>query len=68
MFFRYAFFTNIDDDDNDGVPDIDDVDSNDPYSDSDGDGVSDVDESNAGQNPLDEDTMVMEFWIEMKNV
>ena len=56
VFFDIPFFTNIDDDDNDGVINIYDVDSNDPYSDSDGDGVSDVDESNAGQNPLDEDT------------
>jgi len=56
VFLDIPFFTNIDDDDNDGVINIYDVDSNDPYSDSDGDGVSDVDESNAGQNPLDEDT------------
>jgi hypothetical protein len=43
----------VDDDDNDGVINLYDVDSTDPYSDSDGDGVSDADESNAGQNPLD---------------
>ena len=46
----------MDDDDNDGVINLYDVDSTDPYSDSDGDGVSDADESNAGQNPLDPDT------------
>jgi hypothetical protein len=56
VFLDIPFFTNIDDDDNDGVINIYDVDSNDPYSDSDGDGVSDADESNAGQNPLDKDT------------
>ena len=56
VFLDIPFFTNVDDDDNDGVINIYDVDSTDPYSDSDGDGVSDADESNAGQNPLDEDT------------
>jgi len=56
VFLDIPFFTNVDDDDNDGVINIYDVDSSDPYSDSDGDGVSDTDESNAGQNPLDEDT------------
>ncbi|MEJ6765389.1 MAG: DUF4270 family protein [Flavobacteriaceae bacterium] len=56
VFLDIPFFTNIDDDDNDGVINIYDVDSTDPYSDSDGDGVSDADESNLGQNPLDEDT------------
>ena len=56
VFLDIPFFTNVDDDDNDGVINIYDVDSNDPYSDSDGDGVSDADESNAGQNPLDKDT------------
>ena len=56
VFLDIPFYTNIDDDDNDGVINIYDVDSTDPYSDSDGDGVSDADESNLGQNPLDEDT------------
>jgi len=56
VFLDIPFFTNVDDDDNDGVINIYDVDSTDPYSDSDGDGVSDADESNLGQNPLDEDT------------
>ena len=56
VFLDIPFFTNIDDGDNDGVINIYDVDSTDPYSDSDGDGVSDADESNLGQNPLDEDT------------
>ena len=56
VFLDIPFFTNVDDDDNDGVINIYDVDSTDPYSDSDGDGVSDADESNAGQNPLDKDT------------
>lgn len=56
VFLDIPFFTNIDDDDNDGVINIYDIDSTDPYSDSDGDGVSDADESNSGQNPLDEDT------------
>jgi hypothetical protein len=56
VFLDIPFYTNIDDDDNDGVINIYDVDSTDPYSDSDGDGVSDADESNLGQNPLDQDT------------
>lgn len=56
VFLDIPFYTNVDDDDNDGVINLYDVDSTDPYSDSDGDGVSDVDESNAGQNPLNEDT------------
>ena len=56
VFLDIPFFTNVDDDDNDGVINFYDVDSSDPYSDSDGDGVSDADESNAGQNPLDPDT------------
>ena len=56
VFLDIPFFTNVDDDDNDGVINLYDVDSADPNSDSDGDGVSDSDESNAGQNPLDPDT------------
>lgn len=56
VFLDIPFFTNVDDDDNDGVINLYDVDSTDPYSDSDGDGVSDADESNAGQNPLNPDT------------
>ena len=56
VFLDIPFYTNIDDDDNDGVINIYDVDSTDPYTDSDGDGVSDADESNLGQNPLDQDT------------
>ena len=46
VFLDIPFFTNVDDDDNDGVINMYDVDSTDPYSDSDGDGVSDADESN----------------------
>ena len=46
VFLDIPFFTNVDDDDNDGVINLYDVDSTDPYSDSDGDGVSDADESN----------------------
>jgi hypothetical protein len=56
VFLDIPFFTNVDDDDNDGVINLYDVDSEDPYSDSDGDGVSDADESNAGQDPLNPDT------------
>ena len=56
VFLDIPFFTNVDDDDNDGVINLYDVDSTDPYSDSDGDGVSDAEESNAGQNPLNPDT------------
>ena len=56
VFLDIPFYTNVDDDDNDGVINIYDVDSTDPYSDSDGDGVSDADETNLGQNPLDKDT------------
>jgi len=56
VFLDIPFYTNVDDDDNDGVINLYDVDSTDPYSDSDGDGVSDADESNTGQNPLDPDT------------
>ncbi|MFP2996265.1 Calx-beta domain-containing protein [Spongiivirga sp. MCCC 1A20706] len=41
------------DTDNDGVPDILDVDPNDPNSDSDGDGQSDIDETTCGSDPLD---------------
>ena len=41
VFLDIPFFTNVDDDDNDGVINLYDVDSTDPYSDSDGDGVSD---------------------------
>jgi hypothetical protein len=56
VFLDIPFFTNVDDDDNDGVINLYDVDSEDPYSDSDGDGVSDADESNSGQDPLNPDT------------
>ena len=42
VFLDIPFFTNVDDDDNDGVINLYDVDSTDPYSDSDGDGVSAV--------------------------
>ena len=56
VFLDIPFFTNVDDDDNDGVINLYDVDSEDPYSDSDGDGVSDSDESNSGQDPLNPDT------------
>lgn len=56
VYLDIPFFTNIDDNDNDGVIDYYDVDSNDPQSDSDGDGISDSEESNNGQDPLNEDT------------
>ena len=56
VFLDIPFFTNVDDDDNDGVINLYDVDSEDPYSDSDGDGVADSDESNSGQDPLNPDT------------
>jgi hypothetical protein len=42
--------------DGDGVPDIFDVDPDDPQSDSDGDGISDNDERLLGTNPLSADT------------
>ena len=56
VYLDIPFFTNVDDDDNDGVINFYDLDSNDPYSDSDGDGVADIVEYNNGQNPLDQDT------------
>tara|TARA_Y100000385_G_scaffold254300_1_gene279088 strand:- start:752 stop:2560 length:1809 start_codon:yes stop_codon:yes gene_type:complete len=56
VYLDIPFFTNVDDDDNDGVINFYDVDSNDPYSDSDGDGVADLIEFNNGQNPLNQDT------------
>lgn len=56
VYLDIPFFTNINDNDNDGVIDYYDVDSNDPQSDSDGDGISDSEESNNGQDPLNEDT------------
>ncbi len=40
------------DDDNDGVPDAQDVDPFNPNSDSDGDGISDIDETNGNTDPL----------------
>ena len=52
VFLDIPFFNNVDDDDNDGVINIYDVDSSDPYSDSDGDGVADVVETSNGQDPL----------------
>jgi len=56
VFLDIPFFNNVDDDDNDGVINIYDVDSSDPYSDSDGDGVADIIETNNGQDPLNQDT------------
>ncbi len=56
VFLDIPFFNNVDDDDNDGVINIYDVDSSDPYSDSDGDGVADVVETSNGQDPLNQDT------------
>lgn len=56
VYLDIPFFTNNNDNDNDGVIDYYDVDSNDPQSDSDGDGISDSEESNNGQDPLNEDT------------
>ena len=56
VFLDIPFFTNIDDDDNDGVINLYDVDSTDPESDSDGDGLSDIAEKQTGQNPLNPDT------------
>jgi len=56
VFLDIPFFTNVDDDDNDGVINLYDVDSTDPESDSDGDGLSDIAEKQRGQNPLNPDT------------
>ena len=56
MFLDIPFFTNVEDDDNDGVINRYDVDSTNPQSDSDGDGVSDIVETQTGQNPLSSDT------------
>ena len=56
VFLDIPFFTNVNDDDNDGVINLYDVDSNDPESDSDGDGLSDIEEAQTGQNPLNPDT------------
>ena len=56
VFLDIPFFTNIDDDDNDGVINLYDVESTDPESDSDGDGLSDIAEKQTGQNPLNPDT------------
>ena len=56
VFLDIPFFTNVDDDDNDGVINLYDVDSTDPESDSDGDGLSDIAERQTGQNPLNPDT------------
>lgn len=56
VFLDIPFFTNVDDDDNDGVINRYDVDSTNPQSDSDGDGVSDIVETQTGQNPLNSDT------------
>ena len=56
VFLDIPFFTNVEDDDNDGVINRYDVDSTNPQSDSDGDGVSDIVETQTGQNPLSSDT------------
>ena len=56
VFLDIPFFTNVEDDDNDGVINRYDVDSTNPQSDSDGDGVSDIIETQTGQNPLSSDT------------
>ena len=56
VFLDIPFFTNVDDDDFDGVINLYDVDSTDPESDSDGDGLSDSYESRNGLNPLNNDT------------
>ena len=56
VFLDIPFFTNVHDDDNDGVINLYDVDSTDPESDSDGDGLSDIAEAQTGQNPLNPDT------------
>ena len=56
VFLDIPYFTNVDDDDNDGVINLYDVDSTDPESDSDGDGWSDLYETQIGQNPLNPDT------------
>ena len=56
VFLDIPFFTNVEDDDNDGVINSYDVDSANPQSDSDGDGVSDIVETQTGQNPLSSDT------------
>jgi len=56
VYLDIPFFNNVDDEDNDGVINLYDVDSSDPYSDSDGDGVADVIETTNGQDPLNQDT------------
>ncbi|MAR26830.1 MAG: hypothetical protein CMC50_05330 [Flavobacteriaceae bacterium] len=56
VFLDIPFFTNVEDDDNDGVINRYDVDSTNPQSDSDVDGVSDIVETQTGQNPLSSDT------------
>ena len=56
VYLDIPFFTNVDDDDGDGVINLYDVDSTDPNSDSDGDGLTDLYESQIGQNPLNNDT------------
>lgn len=56
VFLDIPFFTNVEDDDNDGVINRYDIDSANPESDSDGDGVSDIEETQNGQNPLSSDT------------
>ncbi len=56
VFLDIPFFTNVEDDDNDGVINRYDVDSTNPQSDSDGDGISDIVETQTGQNPLSSDT------------
>ena len=54
VFLDIPFFTNVDDDDNDGVINMYDVDSTDPYSDSDGDGVQDSEDTCPNQAGLAE--------------
>ena len=56
VYLDIPFFTNVDDDDGDGVINLYDVDSSDPNSDSDGDGLTDLYETQIGQNPLNKDT------------
>lgn len=56
VFLEIPFFTNRNDQDNDGVIDIYDVDKASPESDSDGDTISDLTETQNGTDPLKKDT------------
>ncbi|HUH46710.1 MAG TPA: DUF4270 family protein [Arenibacter sp.] len=57
VYLFVPYLTNVRGDrDQDGVPDVFDVDPDDPNSDSDGDGLTDIQEKNLGTDPLNPDT------------